>query len=142
MIISKKNIDDQYFQNYLKRILTSYLIWSILYLPYGIYYFNQLHLPVYCIPIVLVIALGYTGTCYHLWYIPALIIAILLVEYSIYYLDIYITTLLAFLLFLCGSIETYSSYLVGTLPFEFYQYYKKFFLLLETGCFLYLFLFV
>lgn len=48
-------------RGYLSKIIKTYLFWSLLYLPYGISYFLSLHLPVYLLPVGLLVALLYLG---------------------------------------------------------------------------------
>ena len=56
------------------------LFWSCVYLPYAWVFFSSLHLPVYLFPAGVLIALLYLGMCYQLWYIPAFLLGLFLVN--------------------------------------------------------------
>ena len=65
---------------YLVKIVKTYLFWSCVYLPYAWIFFSSLQLPVYLFPAGVLIALLYLGMCYQLWYIPAFLLGLLLVN--------------------------------------------------------------
>lgn len=145
--VAKKEKDNpNYIKQYIKKMIPLYLVWSLLYLPviisYAItnfvvveQYLSLIPLPNFAIlilfilllPVVLVIALIYTGVYYHLWYFPAVMLSLWVLskwkkKFKIEYLLI-----LSFILLLFGATETY----YGILPSSFKQlvtyYYKIFF---------------
>ena len=65
---------------YLVKIVKTYLFWSFVYLPYAWLFFSSLRLPVYLFPAGVLIALIYLGMCYQLWYIPAFLLGLFLVN--------------------------------------------------------------
>ena len=65
---------------YLVKIVKTYVFWSCVYLPYAWIFFSSLKLPVYLFPAGVLIALVYLGMCYQLWYIPAFLLGLFLVN--------------------------------------------------------------
>ena len=72
--------DARKMKAYLVKIVNTYLFWSCVYLPYAWVFFSSLHLPVYLFPAGVLIALLYLGMCYQLWYIPAFLLGLFLVN--------------------------------------------------------------
>ena len=72
--------NSQKMKAYLAKIVKNYLFWSFVYLPYAWLFFSSLHLPVYLFPAGILIALVYLGMCYQLWYIPAFLLGLFLVN--------------------------------------------------------------
>ena len=102
----KKN--SNYLRNYLKGLTTSYLGWSVIFIPLGLDWIHQnVSVPAHILPIALIVGLLNVGTYYHLWYVPALIFSLwavagLLKRFS--YPVIFAGT---FFFYLFGSLETY-----------------------------------
>lgn len=71
---------------YLVKIVKTYVFWSCVYLPYAWIFFSSLKLPVYLFPAGVLIALVYLGMCYQLWYIPAFLLGLFLVNQLVKYL--------------------------------------------------------
>lgn len=120
---------DQAFA-YLKRILLIYLMASLLYLPVNLYagHFENLTLA------KLLKMMFLDGTFYHLWYLPALMLAFVLVLVWMRMLPMYLTGILTFALYLMGLFgDSYygflpeTSWLHGfyTLIFEFFEYTRN-----------------
>lgn len=111
--LREANREKQYF----KQILKTYLLWSLIYLPYAYAFFESLRLPKHYLPLGLCLALSYFGMCYHLWYIPALLLGWVLVQLSLKTFGQKVTLIIVAGLYLLGSMETYSHFLSST-PFE------------------------
>ena len=120
---------------YLVKIVKNYLFWSFVYLPYAWLFFSSLHLPIYLFPAGVLIALIYLGMCYQLWYIPAFLLGLFLVNVLVKRLGMVWTGLITFLLYCWGLIETYSAYLDTTSLLKGYQLYSNLFFTARNGLF-------
>ena len=120
---------------YLVKIVKTYLFWSFVYLPYAWLFFSSLHLPIYLFPAGVLIALIYLGMCYQLWYIPAFLLGLFLVNQLVKHLGMVWTGLITLLLYCWGLIETYSSYLDTTSLLKGYQLYSNLFFTARNGLF-------
>lgn len=120
---------------HLKKLLPAYLKWSLLYLPYALNYFLRLDLPLYLLPLALLVALLYLGTCYQLWYLPALFLGHFLVKAGRSRWSPRVLFLIAASLYALGSIETYMGYLEGTRLGAAYQAYASIFVTSRNGLF-------
>lgn len=92
-------------------------------------------LPVYLFPAGILIALVYLGMCYQLWYIPAFLLGLFLVNQLVKRLGMVWTGVITFLLYCWGLIETYSAYLDTTSLLKGYQLYSNLFLQREMVSF-------
>ena len=81
------------------------------------------------------IALVYLGMCYQLWYIPAFLLGLFLVNQLVKRLGMVWTGFMAFLLYFWGLIETYSAYLDTTSLLKGYQLYSNLFFTARNGLF-------
>lgn len=131
----KAKVSPQVEKVYCRKILKTYLFWSMIYLPYAFFYFQQLGLPIYFLPLGLLVGLLYVGVCYQLWYIPALLQGLFLVKAGRRYLPHWLLVSLILLLYLFGSIETYTGYLEGTVFESIYRSYAQIFLTSRNGLF-------
>ena len=122
-------------KTYLAKIVKTYLFWSFVYLPYAWLFFSSLHLPIYLFPAGVLIALIYLGMCYQLWYIPAFLLGLFLVNQLVKHLGMVWTGVITFLLYCCGLIETYSAYLDTTSLLKGYQLYSNLFFTARNGLF-------
>lgn len=120
---------------YLVKIVKNYLFWSFVYLPYAWLFFSSLHLPIYLFPAGVLIALIYLGMCYQLWYIPAFLLGLFLVNQLVKHLGMVWTGVITFLLYCWGLIETYSAYLDTTSLLKGYQLYSNLFFTARNGLF-------
>ena len=120
---------------YLVKIVKTYLFWSFVYLPYAWLFFSSIHLPIYLFPAGVLIALIYLGMCYQLWYIPAFLLGLFLVNQLVKRLGMVWTGFLALLLYCWGLIETYSAYLDTTSLLKGYQLYSNLFFTARNGLF-------
>lgn len=108
---SRKNAD--YVKIYLKRLMKSYCLWSIVFIPIGLDWIHQnLSLAGYLLPFALLYGLIHIGTYYHLWYVPAAILTIYLVDRLLKNHSYQKLFALSIALFLFGSLESY----YGLLP--------------------------
>lgn len=136
--VSKKERDNpDYIRNYLKRILHTYLIWNIIYIPIIFLqypnleiinkYISNIKIPIYfLIPIMLIVIIFYSGTYYHLWYFPALILSLLVLSKWKKKFNIKYLLILSFFLLLFGSTETYNGVLLPIIK-QFVSYYYSIF---------------
>jgi len=127
--------NSQKMKAYLAKIVKTYLFWSFVYLPYAWLFFSSLHLPIYLFPAGVLIALIYLGMCYQLWYIPAFLLGLFLVNQLVKHLGMVWTGLITFLLYCWGLIETYSAYLDTTSLLKGYQLYSNLFFTARNGLF-------
>ena len=127
--------NSQKMKAYLVKIVKTYLFWSFVYLPYAWVFFSSLRLPVYLFPAGVLIALIYLGMCYQLWYIPAFLLGLFLVNQLVKRLGMVWTGFLALLLYCWGLIETYSAYLDTTSLLKGYQLYSNLFFTARNGLF-------
>ena len=118
--------NSQKMKAYLVKIVKTYLFWSFVYLPYAWLFFSSLHLPIYLFPAGVLIALIYLGMCYQLWYIPAFLLGLFLVNQLVKRLSMVWTGLITLLLYCRGLIETYSAYLDTTSLLKGYQVLQQF----------------
>ena len=127
--------NSQKMKTYLVKIVKTYLFWSFVYLPYAWLFFSSLHLPVYLFPAGVLIALIYLGMCYQLWYIPAFLLGLFLVNQLVKRLGMVWTGVITLLLYCWGLIETYSAYLDTTSLLKGYQLYSNLFFTARNGLF-------
>ena len=127
--------NSQKMKAYLVKIVKTYLFWSFVYLPYAWLFFSSLHLPIYLFPAGVLIALIYLGMCYQLWYIPAFLLGLFLVNQLVKHLGMVWTGVITFLLYCWGLIETYSAYLDTTSLLKGYQLYSNLFFTARNGLF-------
>lgn len=127
--------NSQKMKAYLAKIVKTYLFWSFVYLPYAWLFFSSLHLPVYLFPAGVLIALIYLGMCYQLWYIPAFLLGLFLVNQLVKRLGMVWTGVITLLLYCWGLIETYSAYLDTTSLLKGYQLYSNLFFTARNGLF-------
>ena len=144
-VAKKERQNKEYIKKYVKGMLPLYLTWSILYIPiillYGssylptiISYVQQIPIPIWLLiplillfsPVLLLLILLYSGTYYHLWYFPALMLSLLVLRWWKKRWKIQYLLIISFVLLLFGATETY----YGILPHSFQHilsYYFKFF---------------
>lgn len=135
MIRLKQAKDPIYFSKYIKKSCATYIKWSIIFFPYAINYFQNQHFSLLFAPIALTVGVLYTGMCYHLWYIPAFLFGVYIVNKLISIFSLKRAVIISSLLYLIGCIETYSSYLQGTVIFDAYLVYAKYFFTTRNGLF-------
>lgn len=119
------------------RLLWLYISWSIVYFPIVIYFTwgKEVNIGSY---VISYIHMGlFVGFYYHLWYIPSLMTAFLLVFICDRYIKDYYTFIIAVLLFFCGIIvDNYKIFLVGEGIYRIVEVYESIFLTIRNGPFL------
>lgn len=157
-VAKKEKNNENYIKDYIKKTIPLYLVWSLLYIPVIIgtiiqylpiinEYLTKINLTlplliillVLLFPVVILIALCYTGIYYHLWYFPAIIFSLLVLEkwkkkFKVKYLLVF-----SFILLLFGATETY----YGVLPLsikELLSYYYNIFFTTRNFLFFWAFL--
>lgn len=129
-----------YFKEYIKSLIKVYLLWSLVYLPFGVIWIQEnIEIPLYLYPIALCISLFYIGTYYHLWYIPALIFALIVIRFLEKRVAYRYILLITFILFSIGSIETYYGWIQNTSFLPIADYYFMIFQTTRNGLFFGLF---
>ncbi|MGL5978391.1 MAG: acyltransferase family protein [Erysipelotrichaceae bacterium] len=107
-LVAKRRSQEGYVKRYVIGLVAVYLIFSLLYFPFGLKFaFAQFGMHWWVIPVTFVAGFFYAGTYYHLWYVPALIFAILLVEWLLKRMKLSTILILAIALYCFGAIETY-----------------------------------
>lgn len=143
--IAKKSIKDkQYIKKYIRNIISTYLIWSLIYIPIiiGVIIVNWSsitpyipNLPIYLfipliiilVPFALLIPIFYSGVYYHLWYFPAVILSLVFLYKWNKKFSIRSLLILSFILLLFGATETYYGVLPLTIKQILTYYYNIFF---------------
>ena len=144
--VAKKEKDNpNYIINYCKRMIPSYLIYSLAYLPILISYAYDnrlfimgyldkipdiLFIPLMVIgyPLIMLIALVYSGIYYHLWYFPAVMLSLFTLHKWKKHFKLKYLLLISFILLLFGATETY----YGILPLAITQIIKFYFNIFVT----------
>lgn len=104
-----------YLAKYATRIGSLYLIWSVIYLPFFIR--NHMGESIIVMMMKYIRDFLFTGSYYHLWFLPALIFAIVSVSLLLKYLDDKKLMILAGVLYLIGCLgNIYSAFLLE-IPF-------------------------
>ena len=117
-----------YFKSYIKNIIKKYIFWSILYLPFGLYWLTQhTDFSFSFYPVALIYAFLNVGTFYHLWYIPALVFALVAIVFLNKRIKLRWLLVLGLLLYVIGASETYVSYLTPQLSQFLYKYIDIFY---------------
>lgn len=145
-VAKKEKENPHYIENYIKKTIPLYLIWSLIYIPVIVATIVQ-YLPtindylaniniafpllilllIILIPIVIFVAIIYTGVYYHFWYFPAIIFSLIVLgkwkkKFPLKYLLI-----ISFILLLFGATETYYGVLPVTIKELISFYYNIFF---------------
>lgn len=131
----KQRENPKYARSYFKRQWQVYFFWSMIYLPYGIWFVKSMPLDPKLYLAAVPVGLGYLGFCYHLWYFPALFLGFFLVRKLLKRLNYRIVFCICFLLFTLGATETYIGYLQGTKIQAIYTLYQHLFLTTRNGLF-------
>ena len=130
-VAKKEKKNKNYIKDYIKKTIPLYFVWSLLYIPVVVgtiiqylpiinEYVSKINialplliiLSVILLPIIVLVALCYTGIYYHLWYFPAIIFSLLVLKKWKKGFNIKYLLMISFILLLFGATETY----YGTLP--------------------------
>ncbi|MHC5228801.1 acyltransferase family protein [Enterococcus sp. LJL99] len=123
-------------QKWLLHFIKRYCLLSLLYLPFGINFIQQqIALSWWQIPFVLMIGIFYAGIFYHLWYFPALLLALFLANKLLQRFNYKLALILATILYLFGLGETYYGYLQNTPIGPFYYRFFTLFITTKNGLF-------
>lgn len=142
--VAKKEKDNpNYINDYIKKTIPLYLVWSVIYIPVIIgtiiqnlplinAYLSNINilfilLIIVLFPVLLLIALIYTGVYYHLWYFPAIIFSLLLLNKWKKKFNIKYLLVISFILLMFGATETYWGVLPDSLKKLLVYYYNIFF---------------
>lgn len=126
----------KYLKEYFLRLIKSYAIWSMIFLPMGLDWIHQnQEVPTELLPAALFVGFLHIGTYYHLWYIPAFILSVffivnLLKRFS--YQNIFVLSLV---LYLFGSLETYYGFLPSGWFKDFFDLFIKLSFTTRNGLF-------
>lgn len=126
-----------YFKKYIWALIRLYLIWSIVYLPFGIDWVrSNMDIPMYLMPAALLVGLFYSGTYFHLWYIPALLFSLIVVHwFSCRYHSYKVLLICGFLLLCLGAMETYYGVISNKFIIKVFDQYIKIFFTTRNGLF-------
>lgn len=103
-----KDKNTKYVKGYLINLTKSYLLWSIVFIPIGLdWIYQNLEISGQLLPFALIYGLIHIGTYYHLWYIPALLFSIFCVDRLLKHISYKKLFVIAFFLYLFGSLESY-----------------------------------
>lgn len=138
--LNTKKYGDFYFKSYIRSLIKIYLIWSIIYLPLGLDYIaKEFQIPLFLYPLAFIVALIYIGTYFHLWYIPALILALCIVHWWMKHFRKRYLFSISLVLLMLGALETYYDFI--PLPFlvDLVDRYIRIFFTTRNGIFFGLF---
>ena len=100
--------DENYFRKYILRLLKLYLIWSVIYIPFGLHKLNSMmEISGALWLAVIPVALLNIGTYFHLWYMSALIFAMIFCHLFLKRFSLKALLILGLILFCFGLVETY-----------------------------------
>ena len=125
----KEKEEPGYIHNHIKNTLRFYLVWSIIYIPFGLQALETIHieLPIYALPFAVLVGFFYTGTFYHLWYFPALILALMILRFWTKHFPIKYLLVVSLFFLILGATETYFGFLPEQLQHFLSTYYFKIF---------------
>lgn len=123
----KQQVQPAYIKSYIKNMIPTYLVWSILYLPFGMYALLEMGIDGKLMPLALLVGLLYLGTYYHLWYFPALFFSLWILNIWKKHFSMRSLLVLSFLLLCFGASETYYGILPLQLQHLLSTYYFKYF---------------
>lgn len=125
-----------YSKRWLKKIVCIYSLAFIVYIPFGIKLLQQtLSMDWKLLPFVIIVGYFYSGSFYHLWYFPALIVSLFMVKSLLKKIGYLKTFSLCILLFGIGSLETYSGFIKDPFLLTMMDRYFRLFLTTRNGLF-------
>ena len=142
-VAKKERNDQRYIINYCKKMIPLYLVYSLAYLPilisyaydnrvFVMSYIEQippvLYIPLAAVgyPLIMLIALVYSGIYYHLWYFPAVMLSLWTLAKWKKHFDVRYLLIISFILLLFGATETYYGVLPLTITSIIKFYFKIF----------------
>lgn len=125
----KEKNNPHYIKIYIKKMIPVYLLWSTLYLPLGVQSLQELQIPITAAtaPLAILVGLLYAGTYYHLWYFPALFIALIMVKFWKRYFSMRSLLCISIVLLCLGASETYYGFFPQPLQQFLSTYYFQIF---------------
>ena len=145
-VAKKEKENKNYIKKYIKKTIPLYFAWSLLYIPVIIgtiiqylpiinEYISKINitlplliiLSIILLPIIVLIALCYTGVYYHLWYFPAIIFSLIVLKKWKQKFNIKYLLIISFILLLFGATETYYGVLPLSIKRTLSYYYNIFF---------------
>ena len=145
-VAKKEKENKNYIKKYIKKTIPLYFAWSLLYIPVIIgtiiqylpiinEYISKINitlplliiLSIILLPIIVLIALCYTGVYYHLWYFPAIIFSLIVLKKWKQKFNIKYLLIISFILLLFGATETYYGVLPLSIKRILSYYYNIFF---------------
>lgn len=105
----------QKWKHYVWRLLKLYIIWSIIYLPYNAVLLYSKGF-VWTDIIRYIRDFLFTGSFYHLWFLPALIFAVSMVYFLIFKIGMKKTLLISFILYIIGMLGNIYQPLINMIP--------------------------
>lgn len=99
------------------RIFKLYLVWTVIYLPYTIWNYSQAGGSVLFNILSYIRNFLLNGSYYHLWFLPALMIGMAIVYYSLSYLGTKKTIILCLVLYLFGYVINVYGPLLEKIPY-------------------------
>lgn len=115
--------------------IKTYLFWSAIFIPYLLFYLYQQKISLPYWPVAGLIALFYSGSCYHLWYMSAYFWGYQLMTWFQKRWGFILSLGLALILYLFGLLETYSAYTQESLLGQVYARYQEIFWTARNGLF-------
>ena len=145
-VAKKEKVNENYIKEYIRKTIPLYFAWSLLYIPVIIgtiiqylpiinEYISKINitlplliiLSIILLPIIVLIALCYTGVYYHLWYFPAIIFSLIVLKKWKQKFNIKYLLIISFILLLFGATETYYGVLPLSIKRILSYYYNIFF---------------
>ena len=145
-VAKKEKENKNYIKKYIKKTIPLYFAWSLLYIPVIIgtiiqylpimnEYISKINitlplliiLSIILLPIIVLIALCYTGVYYHLWYFPAIVFSLIVLKKWKQKFNIKYLLIISFILLLFGATETYYGVLPLSIKRTLSYYYNIFF---------------
>ncbi len=132
-----KNKPKNYFKQYIKRLFILYILWSIICIPAGVHLLsNYIEITTPLIwPLGIVVGFLYAGTYYHLWYMNALIFAIIFCVFWLKKFSIKSLLIISALLLCFGLTETYFGLFENTFIYNTLSSYYSIFVTSRNGLF-------
>lgn len=113
---STSRINHSYLKSYIKRLSLLYIIWSIIYLPYTLYLWVKSDASIIKYIFSSIRNFLLTGISTHLWYMAALILATILVYYTLRYFSLKNTLLIGLILYIIGLLGDSYFGLINKVP--------------------------
>lgn len=145
-VAKKEKVNKNYIKEYIRKTISLYLVWSLLYIPVIIdtiiqylpiinAYISKINITlpfliillIILLPIIVLVTLCYTGVYYHLWYFPAIIFSLLVLKKWKQKFNIKYLFIISFILLLFGATETYYGVLPLSIKRTLSYYYNIFF---------------